>query len=45
MLQWINAWSDVSYLEYALFQLYYPLSSIEGDVTCFAQLCINCGVR
>jgi hypothetical protein len=28
MLQWMNAWSDVSYLEYVLLQLYYPLSPI-----------------
>jgi hypothetical protein len=26
-------------------QLYYPLSPIEGHVICFAQLCINYGVR
>jgi hypothetical protein len=45
MLQWMNAWSDVSYLEYVLLQLYCPLSPIEGHVTCFAQLCINYGVR
>jgi hypothetical protein len=45
MLQWMNASSDVSYLEYVLLQLYYPLSPIEGHVICFAQLCINCGVR
>jgi hypothetical protein len=45
MLQWMNAWSDVTYLEYVLLQLYYPLSPIEGHVTCFAQLCIICGVR
>jgi hypothetical protein len=45
MLQRMNACSDVSYLEYVLFQLYYPLSPIEGHVICFAQLCINCGVR
>jgi hypothetical protein len=45
MLQWINAWSNVSYLEYVLLQLYYPLSPIEGHVICVAQLCINCGVR
>jgi hypothetical protein len=45
MLQWINSLSDVSYLEYVLLQLYYPLSPIEGYVTCFAQLYINCGVR
>ena len=32
-------------LEYVLLQLYYPLSHIEGHVICFAQLCINCGVR
>jgi hypothetical protein len=29
MLQRMNAWSDVSYLEYVLLQLYYPLSLIE----------------
>jgi hypothetical protein len=41
MLQWMNVWSDVSYLEYVLLQLYYPLSLVEGHVTYFAQLCIN----
>jgi hypothetical protein len=41
----MNAWSDVSCLEYVLLQLYYPLSPIEGHVTCFAQLCIICGVN
>jgi hypothetical protein len=41
MLQWMNAWSDVTYLEYVLLRLYYPQSPIEGHVTCFAQLCIN----
>jgi hypothetical protein len=41
MLQWMNASSDVSYLEYVLLQLYYPLSPIEGHVICFAQLCIK----
>ena len=45
MLQWMNAWSDVSYLVYVLLQLYYSLSPIEGHIICFAQLCINCGVR
>jgi hypothetical protein len=45
MLQWMNASSDVLYLEYVLLQLYYPLSPIEGHVICFAQLCINYGVR
>jgi hypothetical protein len=44
-LQWINAWSDESYLEYVLLQLYYPLSPVEGHVIFFAQLCIHCGVR
>jgi hypothetical protein len=41
----MNAWSDVSYFEYVLLQLYYPLSPIEEYVICFAQLCINCVVR
>ena len=40
MLQWMNAWSDVPYLEYVLLQLYYPQSPIEGHVICSAQLCI-----
>jgi hypothetical protein len=41
MFQRMNAWSDVSYLEYILLQLHYPLSPIEGHVICFAQLCIK----
>jgi hypothetical protein len=40
----MNAWSDESYLEYVLLQLWYPLSPVEGQVICFAQLCIHCGV-
>jgi hypothetical protein len=32
MLQWMNASSNMSYLEYVLLQLYYPLSPIEGHV-------------
>jgi hypothetical protein len=36
MLQWMNASSDVSYLEYVLLQLYYPLGPIEGHIICFA---------
>jgi hypothetical protein len=37
-------WSDESYLDYVLLQLYYPLSPLEGQVICFAQTCIHCGV-
>jgi hypothetical protein len=33
MLQWMNAWSDVSYLEYVRLQLYYPLKSYKR--TCY----------
>jgi hypothetical protein len=40
----MNAWSDESYLEYVLLQLYYLLCPVEGHVTCFAKLYVHCGV-
>jgi hypothetical protein len=45
MLQWMNVWSDVSYLEYVLLQLYYPLSPIEGHVICLAMYKLWCKIE